>query len=127
MKTFYSSYFRSKTHFEEDGTENYLVFQPINRYFKVIDNAKYISSWKSKGLSDASIRPPATSDNSLSPLIDYLDNKIRLKFNGGCLKQQNDPAYTHSTIINIYKVYKLGASGSFSDDPTLKKPLVWCS
>ena len=87
----------------------------------MIDNTKYISSWKSKGLSNETIKPPATSNSSLSPLIDYLDNKIRLKFNGGCLKQQNEPAYTHSTIINIYNNYKLGASGSFSDDPTLKK------
>ena len=36
------------------------------------------SEWKSKGLFDESI--------SLSPLIDYLGDKIRLKFNGGCLK-----------------------------------------
>ena len=48
-------------------------------------NTKYISWWKSKGLSDET-KPPATSDNSFSPLIDYLDNKIRLQFNGGCLK-----------------------------------------
>ena len=53
----------------------------------MIANTKYISEWKSKGLSDESIKPPATSDNSLSPLIDYLGDKIRLKFNGGCLKQ----------------------------------------
>ena len=87
LKTFDSSYFIGKSHFEEDGTQNYLVFQPINRYFKVIANTKYISSWKSKGLSDETIKPPATSDNSLSPLIDYRDIKIRLKFNGYCLKQ----------------------------------------
>ena len=79
----------------------------------MIDNTKYISSWKSKGLSNETIKPPATSNSSLSPLIDYLDNKIRLKFNGGCLKQQNRPVYTHSTIVNIYTVYELGASGSF--------------
>ena len=53
----------------------------------MIANTKYISEWKSKGLSDESIKPPATSDNSLSPLIDYLGDKIRLKFNRGCLKQ----------------------------------------
>ena len=87
LKTFDSSYFIGKSHFEEDGTQNYLVFQPINRYFKVIANTKYISSWKSKWLSGKSIKFPATSDNSLSPLIDYLDNKIRLKFNGGSLKE----------------------------------------
>ena len=83
-KTFYSSYFIGKSHFEEDGTENYLVFQPIHRYLKVIANAKYISEWKSKGLSDESIKPPSTSDNSLFPLIDYLGTKIRLKLTGSC-------------------------------------------
>ena len=29
LKTFDSSYFIGKSHFEEDGTQNYLVFQPI--------------------------------------------------------------------------------------------------
>ena len=38
LKTFCSSYFGGKSHFEEDGTENYLVFQPTDRYFK---NTKY--------------------------------------------------------------------------------------
>ena len=56
------------------------------RYFKVIANTRYISSWKSKGLSDESIKPPATSDNSLTSLINYLGDKIRLKLNGNCLK-----------------------------------------
>ena len=44
LKTFDSSYFSGKSHFEEDRTQNYLVFQPINRYFKVIANTLYISS-----------------------------------------------------------------------------------
>ena len=119
LKTFDSSYFRGKSHFEGDGTQNYLVFQPINRYFKVVDNKTYISSWKSKGLSDETIKAPATSDNSLSLLIDYLGNKIRVKFSGGCLIQQKS-SYTHRTIVNIYIVYELGASSPFDDDPTLK-------
>ena len=38
LKTFDSSYFIGKSHFEEDGTQNYLVFQPLNKYFKVITN-----------------------------------------------------------------------------------------
>ena len=29
LKIFSSSYFIGKSHFEEDGTQNYLVFQPI--------------------------------------------------------------------------------------------------
>ena len=86
LKTFESSYFIGKSHFEEDGTQNYLVFQPISRHFKVIANTLCISSWKSKGLSDETNKPSVTSDNSLTPLINYLGNKIRLKFSGSCLK-----------------------------------------
>ena len=82
LKTFDLSYFIGKSPFE-DGTQNYLVFQPMYRYFKVIANTENISEWKSKELSDESMKPPAKSDNSLSPLIDYLGVKIRLKFNGG--------------------------------------------
>ena len=29
LQAFDSSYFRSRRHFEEDGTQNYLVFQPM--------------------------------------------------------------------------------------------------
>ena len=75
------------SHFEEDGTQNYLVFQPINRYFKVIANTDYVSSWKSKGLSAESIKPPNTSDNSLTPAASYYGTKTRVKFIGSCLKQ----------------------------------------
>ena len=66
LKTFDSSYFRGKSHFEEDDAQNCLVFQPINRYFKVIANTLYISSWKSKRLSDETINAPVTSDKSYS-------------------------------------------------------------
>ena len=31
LKTFDSSYFIGRSHFDEDGTQNYLVFQPIIR------------------------------------------------------------------------------------------------
>ena len=48
LKTFDSGYFVGKSHFAEDGTQNYLVFQPVYRYFKMITNTDYISSWKSK-------------------------------------------------------------------------------
>ena len=125
LKTFDSGYFRGKNHFEEDGTQNYLVFQAMYRYFKLIPNKKYISEWKSKGLSDESIKPPTASDNSLSPLIDCLGNKTRLKFNGSCLKQ-NKLTYTHRIIVNIHIVYEISISDSNYNDPTLDYS-VWCS
>ena len=54
-QAFGSSYFIGKSHFEEDGTQNCLVFQPINKYFKGINNSEYVLEWKSKGVSDKSI------------------------------------------------------------------------
>ena len=117
------SYFTGKKHFEEDGTQNYLVFQPIRRYFKIIAHTKYIRSWKSKGLSDETIKPYATSDNSLTPWIDYYGSKVRIKFYKGCLKQPNDLTYDYGSRVNIYFVYELGASSSKDSDPTLKSYL----
>ena len=64
LETFDSSCLIGKSHFEEDGAQNYLVFQPLNKYCKGIAN-DYVSSWKSKGLSAETIKPPTTSDNSL--------------------------------------------------------------
>ena len=69
--TFDSSYFIGKSHFGEDGTQNYLVFQPMYRYFQMITNTDYILSWKSKGLPYESFKPPTTSDNSLNPTFWY--------------------------------------------------------
>ena len=86
LKTFDSSYFIGKSHFE-DGTQNYLVFQPINKYFEMITNTDYVSSWKSKGLSAESIKPPTTSDNSLTPALSYYGPKTRVKFTTSCLKK----------------------------------------
>ena len=48
VKTFDLSYFIGKSHFEEDGTQNHLVFQPLNKYFKLIANTLAILSWQSK-------------------------------------------------------------------------------
>ena len=58
-----------------DGFQDYLIFQPVHRYIKIITNTKYISEWKSKGLPDESIKPPTTSNNSLIPLIIMVTKK----------------------------------------------------
>ena len=122
LKTFDLVYFIGKSHFEEPGAQNYSVFQPIKRYFKLIANTDYVSLWKSKELSSENIKPPTTSDNILAPALSYYGTKTRVKFNGSCLKQPK-PSYTHGKTVNIYIVYELGASSSHSDDPTLKKSL----
>ena len=52
----------------------------------MITNTDYISSWKSKGLSAEIIKPPTTSDNSLTPALNYYGTNTRVKLTGSCLK-----------------------------------------
>ena len=42
LQNFDSSYFRGRTRFEEDGVQNYLVFQPMYKYFKKISGTESI-------------------------------------------------------------------------------------
>ena len=89
LKTFDLSYFVGKNYFEEDGAQNYLAFQPMYRYFKVlsiIQYLEYVWEWKSKELSSESIKAISTSDNSLNPTLSYYDAKTRVKFTGSCLE-----------------------------------------
>ena len=105
LKTFDSSYYHGKNCFDEDGALNHLVFQPINKYFKVntISAIDYVSSRKSKGLSDESIKPPATSDSSLAPALIYYGTKTRVKFAGSCLKQSTI-SYTHKNSKYLHRL-----------------------
>ena len=105
-----------------DGFQVCLIFQPIHEYIKIIANTRYISEWKSKGLSDEKIKPFRTSDNNLTPSIDYYKYNIRVIFNGSILRQPKI-SYTHGKIVNIYIVYELTGSSSHSDDLTLKNYL----
>ena len=99
--------------------KNYLVFPPLNKYFKIIANAdtKYISSWQSKGLSDKIIKASVTSNFKLNLKISYYGTKARLEFRAGCLKQ-NRTTFNHGKIVNIYIVYELDKLYSKSH-PTL--------
>ena len=106
----------------EDGSQAYLTFQPVYRYFETVTNTNYILSWKSKGLSAESIKPPTTSNNSLNPELSYHQYNIKVKFTENCLKQPRIE-YTHKKVVNIYIVYELIAPSSHSDDPALKSCL----
>ena len=120
------SYFKGKQYFDEgSGKQNYLVFLPLSKYFKlntIVGVVDYVLSWQSKGLSNESIKSPTTYDNSLNPRLGYYGTKIRIQFTGSCLKKSKF-TFTHEKIVNIYIVYELGASTSHSSDPTIKNVL----
>ena len=83
LQTYDLGYFRGKKCFdEEDGKQNYLVFLPKIRYFKLNSVINVIDcdlSWQSKGISNESIKQPTTSDNSLNPELSYYGTKTRVK------------------------------------------------
>ena len=89
------SYFKGKQCFDEgSGKQNYLVFLPLRKYFKlnsVVGVTDYVLSWQSKGLSNESIKLPTISNNSLGPRLNYYGTKIRVQFTKSCLKQ---PTFT---------------------------------
>ena len=74
------------------------------RYFRKVGSSYQISAWISKGLSDESINPPAASDNSLAPSLNYIGTKTRVKFDGSCLKQDKIK-FTYGKTVHIYIAY----------------------
>ena len=120
------SYYCGKQYFDEgSGKQNYLVFLPIKKYFKlnsIVNTADYVLSWQSKGLSNESIKPPTITNNSRPPELIYYGTKIKIKFTGSCLKQSSH-ILTHKKVVNIYVVYKLTASSSHDSDTTTKNCL----
>ena len=107
LTTFDSSYFVGKSHFEEDGTQHYLVFQLIEIYFKKIacvsngSYVYYIYYWQSKGLSDEKINSIKTSNLIITPNLDYYGTKRRVEFIESCLKQDKI-TFNHGKVVNIY-------------------------
>ena len=66
----------------------------------MITNTDYVSSWKFKGLSDKTIKPLTTSNNTLTPILNYYGTKTRVGFDGDCLKQDK-VTFNHRKIVNI--------------------------
>ena len=123
VKKFDLCYYNGKSYLEEeDGRPKYLIIQLIYRYLNT-DNSGYLLSWASKGLSNENIKPNPVTNSIINPsLTKYLDTKIRVKFNGNCLKQDKI-TYTHGKVVNIYIVYKIFSYSYRDDYPTLKNCL----
>ena len=125
LKTFDSSYFRGKNYFDEDGNQNYYIFQPISKYLKVayVNYITYILSWKSRGLNDVKIESIKTNNYLLNPRMDHYDmSKIRIKFDGSFLNRF-PPTILHGDIVNIYIVYEITSDYKDINYPALENCL----
>ena len=125
LKTFDSSYFRGKNYFDEDGAQNYHIFQPIPRYLKVayVNDINYILSWKSRVLNAVKTESIKTNNYLLNPREDNYDmSEIRIKFNGSFLNRF-PPSILHGNILNVYIVYEITSHYSSIKYPTLENSL----
>ena len=82
LKAFDSSYFIGNSHFEEDSAQNYLVFQPLIRYFKLNGSSGRISLWRSKRLFVETIESSSASNISISPQFSFYGAKMRVETTG---------------------------------------------
>ena len=73
-------------------------------------------------MSDENITARTTSDYSLDSQLSYLGTKTRVEFKGSCLKQ-DEIAYDHGKIVNIYIVYKINKNFNISSYSTLENCL----
>ena len=128
LETFESIYFGCKSHLEDDGTQNLLLFQPTETYFKKIAGVTngryvyYVYYRQSRGLPDEKINSIKMSNHSITPNLDYYGTKRRVEFNGSCLKQDKI-TFNHGKVVNIYIVYEINKSINISDYPTLENCL----
>ena len=120
-----AAYLRGKSHFEEDGTQNYLVFQPMYRHFKRIAGAgsgNYIYFWKPKGLSDERLDSFTPSNYKITPELSFYGTKTKVEFNGCCLKLDK-VTYNHGKVVNIYIVFEISKNYNISSYPALENCL----
>ena len=73
-------------------------------------------------MSDESIKPPTTSNKMLNPSLDFVGTKLRVKFNGDCLKQ-GKIIFDRGKTVNIYIVYEIEKKVNINNYPTLENCL----
>ena len=98
---------RGKNYFDDDGTQNYLAFQGVYKYFGDVDASKTIikfhaKSWIPKGLAD---EKSSYVSGFKRPFIEYTNARTKLKCDESILIQKLSTSL--GLIANYYIVYKL--------------------
>ena len=65
-----------------------------------------IIALESKGLSNGKVKPPTTTNNSLSLKLKEHSSKRRVEFKGRCLKQDKI-TFTLRNVVNLFIAYEL--------------------
>ena len=73
-------------------------------------------------MSDERLNSNTASNYKITSKLSYYGTKIRVNFNGSCLKEDK-VAHNHRKIVNIYIVYEISKNDSISNYPTLENCL----
>ena len=83
-------------------------------------NGNKITKWKSKGLSNECLEVIPTSDNTLTPSINYYGDKAKIYRKRLTTKTIT---YRHKKVVDLYVVYEITVFYSRSNDPGLGNAL----
>ena len=122
LKSFDLGYFIGKSHLDEGGAQNYLVFHPILECFRL--NSSWITKSKSKGLSNESLEVVSKTNSSLTPPINYYGDKARLKLTGSVL-QQKTVRCSHKEVVNFYIVCEINQVSRYRQLSNIDKCIIW--
>ena len=73
-------------------------------------------------------RPLYTTHKNLSPKLQWNKSRLRLRFEGSCLKQEDKARFTPNNVVNLFIVYELDTwSQDLNTDFTLIKDCLFQS
>ena len=111
-------------YFNNDGAQLYLIFQPIYTIIATFSGLpNIISVWGSNGLSNEKFWSPYTTNEILSPKLQWNKYKLRLGFEGSCLKEEDIAPVIANNIVNLSIVHELD---SWPPDLDTEFTLVAC-
>ena len=91
LQTYDLNHFVGQSYFNNNGSQNYLIFQPIYKTITAFSGlTTTLSVWQSKGFSNEKCKLHYTANKSLSPKLVWINNSsLRLEFKLSCLKQED--------------------------------------
>ena len=112
LEKFDAAYFRDKSYFDgNDGSQNSLVFQVGEKYFKNNSgsNSSKITIWKSKGLSSQSLNLSGTvgTANDIKMSKPIRPAYVIFNHKQSFFEQKKENIIKSRSIVNIYIVYSL--------------------
>ena len=72
-------------------------------------------------MANEKFKPSHTANKSIYPKLLWNKSRLRLRFEGSCLKQEDTKTFTPNSVVNLFIVYKLDTwSQDLNGDFTLK-------